>query len=378
MFIKRSIEPAISEFVDNKIILLSGPRQVGKTFLAKNIEKKYQYFNFDLSEHRQTIQEKSWLRNGELIIFDEIHKMKKWKQWIKGIYDTEEHLNKYILTGSAKMDALKKVGDSLAGRNYSIRLNPLSLKEVIGTSTNKNHAKKIAQDMIELGSFPEPFLSGSGRKASLWRKSHLDIIIRQDLIQTELVKDILSIELLVEALRTRVGHQIVYQNLALELQVSPHTIKRWLDILESLFIIFRVYPFTKNILDAVKKEPKIYFYDIGQVRSDMGFKIENLVALHLLKRNQFLDDTEGTDSRLHYIRDKKKREIDFVISSNSKLSHLIEVKSSDDNFNPHLDYFSKRLKPYKAIQLTFNLKREKDFEYFAIRDLAQFLLELET
>ncbi len=375
--IERTIETAITEFLDEKIILLSGPRQVGKTFLSKQISNKYQYFNFDLSEHRKVIHEKSWLRNGQLVIFDEIHKMKKWKQWIKGIYDTEDRLNKYILTGSARMDALKKVGDSLAGRNFSIRLNPLSLKEVIGNKSKFN-AKEIANEMLELGSFPEPFLSGSSKRAALWRKSHLDIIIRQDLIQTELVRDIISIELLVDALRLRVGQQIVYQNLATELQVSPHTIKKWIEILESLFVIFRVYPYTKNVLDAVKKEPKIYFYDIGQVQSDVGFKIENLVALHLLKRNQFLDDTLGSNSRLCYIRDKKKREIDFVVTCNNKLSHLMEVKSSDDGFNPHLEYFSKRLKPEKALHLVFNLKREKDFENFKVRDLASTLASLET
>lgn len=376
MEIKRSIKSAIDEFINEKIILLSGPRQVGKTFLSKKISEKHQYFNYDLSEHRKIIQEKSWVRDGNLVIFDEIHKMKKWKQWIKGVYDTEDNRNKFILTGSARMDALKKVGDSLAGRNYSIRLNPFSIREVLGK--NNSGAKGVAQTMLELGSFPEPFLGNSSRKAALWRKGHLDIIIRQDLVQTEQVRDILSIELLVDALRSRVGQQIVYKNLADELQVSSHTVKKWIDILESLFVVFRVFPFTKNVLDAVKKEPKIYFYDIGQVHSDLGFKIENLVALHLLKRNQFLDDTEGSSTRLCYIRDKKKREVDFAIASNSQLTHLIEVKASEDSFNPSLNYFANRLFPQKSYQLVFNLNREKDYESHKVRDLSKFLANLET
>jgi predicted AAA+ superfamily ATPase len=184
--------------------------------------------------------------------------MKKWKQWIKSIYDTEKYKNKYILTGSSRMDTFKKTGDSLAGRNFSIRLLPFSIKE-LGETKNP----KIMSDMLKLGSFPEPLLSGSERKARLWRKSHTDIILRQDLIELESIRDLISIELLVELLRKRAGQQIVIANLARELQVSPHMVKKWIQLLESFFIIFCVYPYVKNIANAVKKEFKIYFYDIG-------------------------------------------------------------------------------------------------------------------
>lgn len=373
MILKRTISPFINEYIEDKIILLSGPRQVGKTILSQNIEKKFQYLNFDLNEHKKIILEKSWVRDQQLVIFDEIHKLNKWKQWIKGIYDTEKGENKYILTGSTRLDTFKKAGESLAGRHVSVRLNPLSLKEV----GDAQHFK-VAQQMLKLGSFPEPFLSGSEKKASVWRKSHLDIIIRQDLPYVELVKDLNSIELLIQILRGRVGQQIVYKNLADELQVSPATVKKWIQVLESLFIIFVVYPYTKNIAEAVKKEPKIYFYDIGQLQTDEGFRIENLVALHLLKRNQFIEDTEGIKTRLCYIRDKKKREIDFVVTENDKLTYLIEVKKSDDNFNTSLNYFSLKLKPQFALQLVFELKREKDYETHKIRSLTQFLFRLET
>jgi predicted AAA+ superfamily ATPase len=374
MIVKRSISPAIHENLQEKIILLSGPRQVGKTYLSKNLEKKYQYFNFDLAEHREILREKSWLRDGSLLIFDEIHKMKKWKPWIKGIYDTQKSENRFLLTGSSRMDTFKKSGDSLAGRHLAFRLNPFSLREL-----RPSNAKQAVLDMMELGPFPEPLLGGSSRKAALWRRSHIDVIIRQDLIQLETVRDLLSIEFLIEALRKRVGQQIVYKGLADELSVSPHTIKKWIDILESFFIIFVVHPHTKNVLDAVKKEPKIYFYDIGQVQAEEGFKLENLVALHLLKRNQFLEDTEGKRLRLGYLRDKRKREIDFVISENGTLSHLIEVKKSDDQFNTNLNYFASRLRPNHALQLVYNLRRPKDFEFYKVRDLTEFLMiDLET
>jgi predicted AAA+ superfamily ATPase len=372
-FIKRSISPLIQEYLDEKIILLSGPRQVGKTFLSKSLKPKYQYFNFDLNEHRLILESKTWVRDGGLLIFDEIQKMKKWKQWIKGVWDTEKGSNQFLLTGSSRLDTMRKAGESLAGRHISARLNPFSIKEING----EVHSKTILE-MIKLGTFPEPLLSGSERKAALWRKSHLDMILRQDLISLEQIKDIVSLELLVESLRTRVGQQISYKKIADELSVSPHTIKKWIQILESLFVIFVVHPFVKKVSEAVKKEPKIYFYDVGQVLSDDGFKLENLVALHLLKRNQFLEDTEGKKLRLCYIRDKKKRKVDFAIEEGSKLTHLIEVKTSEDDYNVNLNYFSQRLKPEIALHLVLNLKQEKDFESYKLRSLAPFLAKLET
>ncbi len=370
---QRLIAPFIDEFLPKKLILLSGPRQVGKTFLSKNLRKNYQYFNFDSRDQQKLIFEKSWLRDRSLVIFDEIHKLKKWKQWIKGIYDTEDHQNQFLLTGSSRMDTFKKTGDSLAGRHYSVRLHPFSLREL---GLKDGHS--TFNEMLKLGSFPEPFLSGSERKAALWRKSYLDLVIRQDLIQLESVRDLISIERLIEALRQRVGQQIVYKNLSDELSVSPHTVKKWIQLLEAFFVIFVVYPYTKKVLDAIKKEPKIYFYDTGSIESDEGFRIENLTALHLLKRNQFLEDTQGLRTRLCYIRDKRGREVDFAIEENGKLTHLIEVKKSDNDFNKNLNYFAEKLKPTEALHLVLDLQREKDYPGHKLRSLCKYLGSLET
>lgn len=370
---RRSVEPFIKEFIDEKLILLTGPRQVGKTYLSQHLDKKFQYFNFDALESRREMLEKSWLRDGNLLVFDEIHKMRRWKQWLKGIYDLEKGKNKILVTGSARMDTYKKAGDSLAGRHYAVRLLPFSLREL-----QSPHPRETFEDMLRLGSFAEPFLSGSERKAALWRKSHLDIILRQDLMTQEAVRDVISIETLVELLSYRVGHGISYKNLADELSTSPQTIKRWIQLLESYFIIFTVHPYVKSVAEAVKKEPRIFFYDVGRVKADEGFKIENLVALHLLKRNWFLEDTQGAKTRLCYIRDKKKHEVDFAIECDGRLTHLLEIKKSEDSFNQSLSYFAQRLKPEKSLHLVLDLKREKDFEHYQVRDLSKFLSNLET
>jgi predicted AAA+ superfamily ATPase len=308
-------EPFIKDFIDQKMILLSGPRQVGKTFLSQNMEKKFQYFNFDSTESRLEMLQKTWVRNEGLVIFDEIHRMRKWKQWLKGIYDLERGRNKILVTGSARMDTHKRAGDSLAGRHYAVRLLPFSLRE-LKTPT----PKQTFIEMLRFGSFPEPFLSGSERKAALWRKSHLDIILRQDLISQEAVKGIASVETLVELLSHRVGQGISYKNLADELSTSPQTVKRWIQLLESYFIVFTVHPYVKKVAEAVKKEPRVFFYDTGRVKADEGFKIENQVALHLLKRNWFLEDTEGAKTRLCYLRDKKS--MMWILLSNAMGSSL--------------------------------------------------------
>lgn len=371
--IKRSLAPDIKHFLEKKIVLLTGPRQVGKTYLSRSLTPSFEYLNFDSQNDRRVIRDQIWNRHKELLILDEIHKMKSWKRWVKGIYDTEGVRPRILVTGSSRMDISKRVGDSLAGRHFLVRLNPFSVNEI----TNKPSGDLI-DTMLELGTFPEPFLGGSKKQADLWRRGHLDVILKQDLLEIENVRNIKAIELLVDLLSERVGSGISYAKLAETLNVSPHSVKKWIEILENMYVVFCVYPYVKNIAKAIKKEPKVYFYDVGRVRSHAGGKLENLVALHLLKRNQFLEDTSGKHLRLAYIRDKNKHEIDFAIEEDKKLTHLIEVKSSEDSFNGSLNYFSQLLKPSRAVQIVKNLKRETHQKNYKTLDLTGFLLSLET
>jgi predicted AAA+ superfamily ATPase len=370
--VERGVQSFIQEMLEKKVIILSGPRQVGKTFLSKHLSKKFSYLNYDSQEDRLVIREKSWRRDSRLLILDEIHKMKNWKSFIKGIYDVEGLDPKILVTGSARLDLHKKVGDSLAGRHYNVRLNPFSIKEL------KNESKDVIEDMMKFGMFPEPFLSASEKIAALWRRSHLDVILRQDFVQVQSVKDLSQIEALVDLLRQRVGSSLSIKNLADELGASPHSVKNWIQLLENHFVVFVIHPYSKNIAKAIKKEPKVYFYDVGQLPDNPGARLENVVALHLLKRNQFLEDTEGKKLKLHYIRDKEKKEIDFVITDSERITHLIEVKTSDDSFNTALNYYAQKLNPKMAVQLVYNLKREKDYETFKVRELHKFLFQLEA
>jgi len=374
MKLKREISIKIKEFLSKKIVLISGPRQVGKTFITKNfLSTSYVYLNYDDEDDRKMIQDKSWPRDVGLIIFDELHKKDKWKTWLKSIFDKEGINPNIIVTGSARMEVFKKGGDSLAGRHFHVRLHPLSIKEY-----GHGPKKKIIERMMLLGSFPEPLLSGDMKDSKLWRKSHLERIIKEDLLDLERVNELKKIEILVQLLSERVGGAINHASLARDLEVSSHTIKHWLQILENLYVIFKVTPLSKNIAKSILKAPKYYFYDTGRVRGDDGAKLENIVACHLIKRNHYLEDIEGEKLELFYIRDKEKREVDFAIERDFKLEKLIEVKMSDDNRSKPLKYFTDKLNPKESIQIVFNIKQDKQYQEIKIKDLTTFLFNLET
>ena len=286
--IERSLRTALEDSLKDKITLLTGPRQVGKTYLSKMIYKKFEYLNFDEITHRKIISKKMWDKEAKLVIFDEIHKMKNWKRWLKGIYDVDGIPPQLLVTGSARMDIYRRGGDSLAGRHHLFRLHPLSVKEI----DQGNPSETIKQLML-YGGFPEPFLKGTKRASDMWRRSHLDVILREDLFDLEKVRDIKSIEILIDLLADRVGGPISYKSLAEDLMVSPNTVKHWLQVLENLYVIFIVRPYSKNIAKAIVKEPKIYFYDTGRITNGDAAKLENIMAYHLLKRAHFLTDTLG-------------------------------------------------------------------------------------
>ncbi len=357
---ERYLEKYIQEDLKNKIVLLTGPRQTGKTTLSKMLDQSFDYFNYDNAEHRLSLIEKSWDRSKNLIIFDELHKLKNWKSWLKGIYDTEEIPPSIIVTGSAKLDTYRKVGDSLAGRFFQFRLHPLDLNEIQKTLRPKSPETELDK-LLNFGGFPEPYLNGTTRFYNRWKKSHLDIILKQDLIDLENVQQITSIETLIQLLRKRVGSPVSYSSLAGDLQCSDKTVKRWLIILENMYVIFKIPPFHKNIARSILKSPKYYFYDTGQVMGEQGAKLKNVVACSLLKKIHFKKDCFGEQWGLFYLRNKDAREIDFFITKNEQPSLMIEVKWRDEKLTPNFAIFNKHFDNIKKIQLVKELKREKTY-----------------
>ncbi len=375
VYMKRGLQDKLKIDLDQKIVLLSGPRQVGKTTLAKALyPDTSEYFNMDSAEHRLLIQKQAWRRDCDLVIFDELHKVKKWKNWIKGIYDTEGARPRLFVTGSSRLDIYRKGGDSLAGRFYSYRLHPFSVAEV-----KKEYAADTAlEHIMRFGGFPEPFIKGSEEGARRWRRSHADRILREDLLDIASIRNIRGMETLVELLRNSVGSAISYESLSRDLQISPHTVKQWISMLESLYILFMVTPYSRNIARSLLKQPKIYFYDTGFVKEDEGARFENAVACALLKRLHFLEDTAGEKCALYYLRDKEKREVDFLTVRDGNPEWLIEAKLTDTETQA-LKYFSGFfIKKTEPILLVKNLKRELFLEGIYVKKASRWLQNLET
>jgi predicted AAA+ superfamily ATPase len=354
----RSIASSLCTDLESKVVLLSGPRQVGKTTLAKMLfPNGFTYLNYDLPEHRLILQEKSWNRRVKLVVFGELHKKSEWKTWIKGIFDTEGVHPHLLVTGSARLNTYRRVGDSLAGRFFHHRLHPLDIKELAPHS----NPEAALEALLTCSGFPEPFLKGSETFYKRWRRTHVDVILRHDLLLDESVSDIRALETLIELLRQRVGGTVSYANLARDIEKDPKTVKRWLDILENHYVIFRTTPYHRNVARSLLKEPKFYFYDTAFVNGDRGAKLENLVAVALRKELDGMEDTTGVQTALHYTRTKDGREIDFAVCIDTKVTHLIEVKTSDGVLSPHFGHFAQFFPQAQNIQLVESPSREKTF-----------------
>lgn len=372
---ERSLSKPILQNLGPKITILTGPRQVGKTTIAKDLSKSVSYYNYDIKKDINVFLKNQWDKSTEVVIFDEIHKMKKWKLWLKGHFDDDQFKDQFaVVTGSARLSQLKKVGDSLAGRYSEFRLHPLDLKELKGHQTAEKNFKKL----LEFGGFPEPFLKMNLDQSRVWRRSHTDVILRQDLLSLEVIRDLNSIELLLELLSTRVGSMVSFNSLAEDLQVSDMTIKRWLRLLEDLYVVFRVSAISKNVTRGLSKAGKYYFYDLGRVNSDHGAKVENLVALAIRKELDFIEDTKGLRASMNFIRNREKNEIDFYVQVQGLQPKMIEVKVGDSNPSKNFHILSKNIKNVDCIQLVADLDRRFDTkDGISVEPLANFLEKLD-
>ncbi len=354
---KRYLESFVQQDLQKKMVFIGGPRQVGKTTLSRSLREDYfkdgVYFNWDNDEDRRALLKKAWLQTSSLVIFDELHKYPRWKNWIKGVYDTSPPLQHYLVTGSARLDVYKRGGDSLMGRYHYWRLHPLTLDEL----PEHMSLEEAYHRLLTFGGFPEPFLMADEREARRWRRERFDRILKEDVRDLESIRNVQLLSLFVDALRTRVGGLVTLSNIAGDLQISPKTAKNWLVLVEKMYLAFAIYPYTNRVLRSIIKPPKVYFYDNADVLGDEGARIENLVATTLLKRLQFLEDYYGFRCGLHYIRDKDKREVDFITVVNDEIDLLIEVKASDAHVSSSLKYYAEKLKPKQAVQIVGDLKR---------------------
>lgn len=342
--ITRYLENQVRRDLKRKMVFLGGPRQVGKTTLARSLIKNSAgYLNWDVAAHREKIL-RNELPEADLWVFDELHKYRKWRGWIKGLYDNKDAGKKILVTGSARLDYYRYGGDSLQGRYHFLRLHPLSASE-LGIKKTKE-----LKDLLLLGGFPEPYFSGSETEAKRWSREYRTRLIEDDILSLEQIKDIGTLELLILRLPELVGSPLSINALREDLQVNHKTVDHWISALERMYSIFRLLPFGAPRIRAVKKEQKHYHYDWSLVK-DEGARFENLVASHLLKWVHFIQDTEGRNVELRFFRDAFGREVDFVLLEDNLPFRCIECKFSDTQVSPSLSYFKERFPKCEAVQV---------------------------
>jgi len=341
----RYLEPQVRRDLKKKMVFIAGPRQVGKTTLAKQVlgARSGGYLSWDVPEHRERIL-KGEFPASDPIALDEIHKYRSWRSLVKGLFDRGTW-KRILVTGSARLDLYRRGGDSLQGRYHFLRLFPLSCAELTVRSSSD------LLSLLELGGFPEPFFGSSQVDARRWSREYRQRLVEGDVQSLESVRDLGNLELLMLRLPDLVGSPLSVNSLREDLQVAHKTVAGWLGILERLYAIFLISPFGAPRLRAVRKARKHYQIDWTLVE-ERGPRFENMVAVHLLKWVSWLADTEGRDVELRYFRDVDGREVDFVLVERQRPMLMVETKWQDRPIERGIKYLKERFPACPAWQIS--------------------------
>ena len=338
--------------LDRKMVFIAGPRQVGKTTLAQSLPGAREgYLNWDAAGDRERILRRK-LPVADLWVFDEIHKYRNWRGFLKGLYDTRPEGQRILVTGSGRLELFGYGGDSLQGRYHLLRLHPFSVAEA------KIDDSDGLADLLHLGGFPEPFLGGSEVEARRWSRQYRTRLLEEEVTSLTGIRDLGRLEEMALRLPDLVGSPLSINALREDLQVAHKTASTWLDTFERLFAIFRLAPFGAPRIRAVKQVRKHYHFDWSVV-SDDGARFENLVACHLLKWVHFQQDTLGRDLDLRFFRDVDRREVDFVVTEDRVPALLVECKLRDREIDNGLRYLKRRFSGAEALQVS--LRGHRDF-----------------
>jgi predicted AAA+ superfamily ATPase len=371
-------------FSKQKMVFISGPRQVGKTTLAKSfLSNSSNYFSYDEETFRR-----SWIKDPKAIlskreegtvVLDEIHKDRAWKRKLKGLFDSAEvdKFCQYIITGSAKLDFYRRGSDSLMGRYLPYRLHPFSVAEDL-KNVSPDHLFETQGrvnfklvDLLNLSGFPEPLFSGLSSQAKRWSRLRLERLVQEDARDLLNISDLRSFQNLIELLPERVGSQFSINAIKEEVGKAYATVRSWYQILETLYFSFSIKPYSKKISRSLRAEPRMFLFDILRIPSELQAKrLENLTALHLLKACNYWTDTAQGEFTLTYVRDKSQREVDFLILNDAKPWMLIECKSGDREISKNLKYFSEILNPKHNIQLVNQSDYEKYYPAYKTRVIS--------
>lgn len=363
-----------------QMAFIAGPRQVGKTTCSKQLSRLHaesHYLNWDNINQRKLITQGPQIvaeslsilkasKRKPLVTFDEIHKFRQWKLFLKGFFDLYEELADIVVTVNTKLDVYRRGGDSLMGRYFLYRMHPLSVAELLTTelrNTEIIEPKKISanklQKLMEFGGFPEPFTKATHAFANNWQRLRRQQLLKEDIRELSQIQDLHHLESLCEILNEEAASQLNYSSLAKQLNVSETSIKRWVNTLQSFYYCYTIKPWHRNLRRALRKMSKVYLWDWSLLQ-DTGKRNENFVASHLLKATHFWTDSGMGDYDLFYLRDKEKREVDFLVTKNKSPWFLVEVKSSSTGkVSDALRYFQETLQVPHAFQVVLDMEYEE-------------------
>lgn len=383
---KRLYESIVKDHFANyeQAIFLCGPRQVGKTTIAKNLRNYYPhslYWNWDNINDRDRmlagpdalpplLPVEAIILPKPFLIYDEIHKFKDWKSLVKGTIDAYKESLNILVTGSAKLDVFRKGRDSLMGRYFLYHVHPLSVAELVRPGYEfpttelpyflpQQLPQDIYQNLFDFGGFPEPFLKGEKMFYNRWQRLRQRQFFGEDLRTIANIHEISLMETLAYLLRNQSGQLVNYSNLASKVRVSDQTIRRWLSVLETNYYCFTISPWTNNVNRSLLKEPKVYLWDWSLIKDDgtanKGSKVENFMACHLYKAIHYWNDIGLGQYDLHFLRDKDQKEVDFLVSKDGRPWLILEVKTSiNEPMSPHIYHFQNQLGAKHVLQVAFN------------------------
>ena len=344
---------------NRQMAFVSGPRQVGKTTTCR--QQADAYVNWDNLDHREGVlagpREIARLAGLDqlraeppLVLFDELHKFSRWKQFLKGFFDTYGGRVHIAVTGSSRLDVYRRGGDSLMGRYFLYRMHPFTVAEVAAPNLPARAIVRPPQPLADEdfdalrrhGGYPEPFLRRDSRFTHRWRSTRSAQLLREDMRELTGVQQLGQLEVMARILAERSAEQLVFGNLARQVRVSADTVRRWIAALSNLHLGFLVRPWFENVSRSLRKEPKWYLRDWAAVR-DVGRRAETFIACHLLKAVEGWNDLGLGAFELGYLRDKEKREVDFVVVRDGQPWFLVEAKHDAAPLGSALAHFQQQL-----------------------------------
>jgi predicted AAA+ superfamily ATPase len=372
--LRRSLDDTLADHVARfrQMAFVSGPRQVGKTTTCRAVSPDAVYLNWDDQDDRRTIlagpravAERAGLdeirERPRVIVLDEIHKYRRWKTCVKGLFDRHADHARIVVTGSSRMDVYRRGGDSLMGRFLHYRMHPLSVGEIVAPGARASEVLPPSRvkdadwtALVDHGGFPEPFVHRDRAFSTRWRRLRTELLVRQDVRDLTRITELGQLESLVAILSERSGTQISYSNLAGDVSVSVDTARRWIATLVTLHHGFLVRPWTKGVARAIRKEPRWYLRDWSGV-ADPGRRTETVIACHLLKAVETWEDAGLGRFELRSLRDKDGREADFLVVRDGKPWFVVEAKHAERALDPLVAHWFARVGAVHAFQVVLDM-----------------------